>query len=161
MCNPCNNFLYLFLKAGAHPNFQTHPFWPVGSGNQTWLAGKPLHSFLSSKPPGIWWRIICPPRWRKLFLAAGRRYELRWPLFWATGRGVAREQGNVWISENRLPGYLNMIIATDNHLERILEKKIWIFCRQRRSKWWILYVLRGTLRTSKYQDSSLRTYRGI
>ena len=36
---------------------------------------------------------------------------------------MAREQGNVWISENRLPGYLNMIIATDNHLERILEKK--------------------------------------
>ena len=41
------------------------------------------------------------------------------------------------------------------------KKNIWLFCRQWRSKWWILYVLRGTLRTSKYQDSSLRTYRGI
>ena len=50
--------LSLFLMAGAHSNFR-HAFDPwVPVLNM--LAGKSLHSFLSSKALGIWWRIICP-----------------------------------------------------------------------------------------------------
>jgi hypothetical protein len=59
------------------------------------------------------------------------------------------------------PRKSNLFIAADIHLERILEKTFWFFMLIGRSNWWIVYVLSLTLRTSKYQDSSLRTYRGI